>query len=84
LVRLVCPDATAPKIVVDIRKTEPGRGAWLHQSLSCFELAVRRRAFYRAFRVQNADLTAAQSYFREKFKEYDKQMKESNKEMATR
>ncbi len=30
----------------------PGRGAWLHPRPECFELAVRRKAFGRALRVQ--------------------------------
>lgn len=30
----------------------PGRGAWLHPSLDCFDLALRRRAFGRALRVR--------------------------------
>jgi len=29
----------------------PGRGAYLHPSLACFELARRRRAFLRALRA---------------------------------
>jgi uncharacterized protein len=30
----------------------PGRGAWLHPSTTCFEQAVRRKAFTRALRLQ--------------------------------
>jgi hypothetical protein len=30
----------------------PGRGAWLHPTSECFELAVRRKAFGRALRLQ--------------------------------
>ena len=37
----------------------PGRGAWLHPTPECFELAVRRKAFGRALRLQAAvDLQA--------------------------
>jgi uncharacterized protein len=37
----------------------PGRGAWLHPTPECFELAVRRKAFGRALRLQVAfDVTA--------------------------
>ncbi|MFE9428875.1 YlxR family protein [Kitasatospora sp. NPDC006697] len=32
----------------------PGRGAYLHPEQSCLDLAVRRRALPRAFRVQGA------------------------------
>jgi predicted RNA-binding protein YlxR (DUF448 family) len=28
----------------------PGRGAWLHPTVACFDLAERRRAFERALR----------------------------------
>ncbi|MYZ40754.1 MULTISPECIES: YlxR family protein [unclassified Streptomyces] len=38
--------------VPDRRGTLPGRGAYTHPSLNCLDLAVRRRAFPRAFRVQ--------------------------------
>ncbi|MCZ7416207.1 MULTISPECIES: YlxR family protein [unclassified Streptomyces] len=37
--------------VPDLRGTLPGRGAYLHPSLACLDLAVRRRAFPRAFRA---------------------------------
>ncbi|GAA4898382.1 YlxR family protein [Streptomyces coeruleoprunus] len=36
----------------DPRGTLPGRGAYVHPVLSCFDLAVRRRAFPRSLRVQ--------------------------------
>ncbi|MFI7639499.1 YlxR family protein [Nonomuraea sp. NPDC049400] len=39
------------QVVPDLRGRLPGRGASLHPSLSCLELAERRRAFPRAFRV---------------------------------
>ena len=38
-------------IVPDPRARQPGRGAYLHPCLACFELAQRRRAFSRALRV---------------------------------
>ncbi|MTE21266.1 DUF448 domain-containing protein [Streptomyces sp. TRM43335] len=37
--------------VPDHRGTLPGRGAYLHPTPTCVDLAVRRRAFQRAFRV---------------------------------
>ncbi|GAA4849212.1 hypothetical protein GCM10023235_27620 [Kitasatospora terrestris] len=40
--------------VPDPRGTLPGRGAHLHPDPSCLDLAVRRRAFPRAFRLQGA------------------------------
>ncbi|WP_119295952.1 YlxR family protein [Streptomyces sp. YIM 130001] len=39
--------------VPDPRGTLPGRGAYVHPALVCLDLAVRRRAFSRAFRVRS-------------------------------
>ena len=39
-------------LVPDLRRRLPGRGAWVHPDPGCLELAVRRRAFARALRVQ--------------------------------
>ncbi|MFI6288767.1 YlxR family protein [Streptomyces sp. NPDC051018] len=38
--------------VPDDRGTLPGRGAYIHPAVVCLDLAVRRRAFPRAFRAQ--------------------------------
>ncbi|GAA3025672.1 YlxR family protein [Kitasatospora albolonga] len=45
--------------VPDLRGALPGRGAHLHPDLACLDLAVRRRAFPRAFRLQGTLDTAA-------------------------
>src|ERR1700726_4384782 len=45
-------------IVPDPQARQPGRGAYLHPSLACFELAQRRRVFPRALRVSGALDTA--------------------------
>lgn len=45
--------------VPDDRGTLPGRGAYVHPALVCLDLAVRRRAFPRAFRAQGPLETAA-------------------------
>lgn len=37
--------------VPDDRGTLPGRGAYVHPVVVCLDLAVRRRAFLRAFRA---------------------------------
>ncbi|MGI8522929.1 MAG: YlxR family protein [Nocardioides sp.] len=52
LVRVVVgPDASGhPAVVPDLTATAPGRGAHLHPTAECYELAVRRRAFSRALR----------------------------------
>ncbi len=43
-----------PAVVPDPLGTAPGRGAHLHPTTECYELAVRRRAFARALRFQSA------------------------------
>lgn len=49
--------------VPDQRGTLPGRGAYVHPTLVCYDLAVRRRAFPRAFRVQGPlDTTVLRRY----------------------
>lgn len=40
-----------PAVVPDPDGTAPGRGAHLHPTTACYELAVRRKAFARALRV---------------------------------
>ena len=55
LLRLV---AVRDGIVPDPQARQPGRGAYLHPSLACLELAQRRRAFSRALRVSGS-LSAA-------------------------
>ena len=41
-----------PAVVPDPLGIAPGRGAHLHPTTECYELAVRRKAFGRALRVQ--------------------------------
>ncbi|HEY3015391.1 MAG TPA: YlxR family protein [Nocardioides sp.] len=43
-----------PAVVPDPGRTAPGRGAHLHPTTACFDLAVRRRAFSRALRSGQA------------------------------
>ena len=56
LLRLV---AAGDGIVPDPQAQQPGRGAYLHPSLECFEQAQRRRAFSRALRVPGSLDTAS-------------------------
>ncbi|WP_426244778.1 YlxR family protein [Nocardioides sp. LHG3406-4] len=54
LVRIVIgtDQAGQPAAVPDPTGTAPGRGAHLHPTTECCELAVRRRAFSRALRAR--------------------------------
>ncbi|MGW7351221.1 YlxR family protein [Streptomyces sp. Z26] len=46
------------RCVPDLRGTLPGRGAYVHPAQTCVDLAVRRRAFQRAFRAPGTLETA--------------------------
>jgi uncharacterized protein len=60
LLRLVVIDGC---LTPDPKGRLPGRGAHLHPDLECLDLAVRRRAFSRAFRAQGAlDTTVLRNY----------------------
>ncbi|GAA0945766.1 YlxR family protein [Nonomuraea longicatena] len=53
-------------LVPDLRGRLPGRGASLHPVLGCLELAERRRAFPRAFRVQGPlDVSRVRAHLKE-------------------
>jgi predicted RNA-binding protein YlxR (DUF448 family) len=47
-----------PVVVPDPQGTAPGRGAHLHPTTACYELAVRRKAFGRSLRVSPASMPA--------------------------
>jgi len=49
LMRVVVQDS---RVIIDDSGAGPGRGAWLHPRHECYQLALRRRAFGRALRVQ--------------------------------
>ncbi|WP_425553762.1 YlxR family protein [Isoptericola hypogeus] len=52
-----------PRVVADVRASLPGRGAWIHPTSACLELAVRRRAVPRALRVAGPlDLTGIRDH----------------------
>jgi predicted RNA-binding protein YlxR (DUF448 family) len=51
LLRVVARDGV---VLPDEGGREPGRGAHLHPTVACLELAERRRAFARALRVEGA------------------------------
>jgi uncharacterized protein len=51
-------------LVVDERRREPGRGAWLHPEPGCLDQAERRRAFTRALRTAGpVDTGAVHAWF---------------------
>jgi predicted RNA-binding protein YlxR (DUF448 family) len=64
LIRIVVVEVgVARHVIPDLRGRRPGRGAHLHPDLACLELAERRRAFPRAFRLQGPlDSAAVRSY----------------------
>ena len=39
------------EVVPDPEARAPGRGAWLHENLDCWEAAVARRGLQRAFKA---------------------------------
>jgi predicted RNA-binding protein YlxR (DUF448 family) len=54
--------ADEPRLAVDVRRSLPGRGAWLHATTRCLEAAERRRAVPRALRlVGPLDLAAVRA-----------------------
>lgn len=63
LVRIVAvKESTAVVVTPDLRGTLPGRGAHLHPTVRCLELATRRKAFGRALRTEGPlDLDALAS-----------------------
>lgn len=53
LVRIVAvQESTAVVVTPDLHGTLPGRGAHLHPTTRCLELAIRRKAFGRALRTE--------------------------------
>jgi predicted RNA-binding protein YlxR (DUF448 family) len=52
--------ARRPDGSLGVGPSEPGRGAWLCAQETCFEMAVRRRAFGRALRREIAPAEVAE------------------------
>lgn len=48
-----------PAVVPDPVGAAPGRGAHLHPTTECYDLAVRRKAFTRALRLSAGGLSSA-------------------------
>ena len=44
------------RVVIDRDRKGGGRGAWLHDTRSCLEQAIKRRALARAFRGKAASI----------------------------
>jgi uncharacterized protein len=66
LIRIVAASNGAiTSVVVDPRRSAGGRGAHLHPTVACLELATRRKAWGRALRVSGpVDDTTVWSYVR--------------------
>ena len=54
-----------PAVCPDPRGTAPGRGAHLHPTVKCYDLAVRRRAFSRALRLGVGSASTPVRYYLE-------------------
>ena len=67
LVRVVAAkESTTTVVTPDLSRSLPGRGAHLHPTARCLELATRRKAFGRALRVEGSlDLTKLSEMFDE-------------------
>ena len=53
----------AGRIVPDVRRRVPGRGAWIHPVAACEQAATRKRAWARALRHQGSlDVSAVQEF----------------------
>ncbi|WIB58824.1 YlxR family protein [Curtobacterium sp. MCLR17_007] len=53
------------RVVADPKAVMPGRGAWLTPTVEAYELAVKRRAFRRALRLdREPDTSAVLEYLR--------------------
>lgn len=63
LLRIVVDEG---EVVPDPRGTLPGRGAYVHPVPVCLDLAVRRRAFPRAFKAKGPFDSAAVRRFVER------------------
>ena len=64
-------DPSVSLVVPDVRGRLPGRGAWLHHSTECLQLAIRRRAFGRALRVTTpVDVTRVEAWFAQELNEH--------------
>ncbi|MFG1623244.1 YlxR family protein [Kribbella sp. NPDC049227] len=69
------------RVLPDPDRRAPGRGAHLHPVAECLDLAVRRKAFPRAFRVPGPlDVTGLQEYVAQR----DKQEASAVQTAATR
>jgi predicted RNA-binding protein YlxR (DUF448 family) len=66
LIRIVAvSNGSTTMVAPDLRGSAGGRGAHLHPSAACLELATRRKAFGRALRVSGpVDDTMVRSYVR--------------------
>ena len=51
------------RVVPDVRRRIPGRGAWIHPAAACVQAATRKRAWARSLRQQGSpDVSAVQEF----------------------
>jgi predicted RNA-binding protein YlxR (DUF448 family) len=84
LLRVVASDRGAGlEVVPDPAGRAPGRGAHLHPTPECLELAIRRRAFPRALKTEGSGgrlpTTAVQDHIT---KQHEEQMRNDRSELT--
>ena len=62
---LIRVDEQSNSLIFDYNKSLPGRGAWLHQAQQCLELAISRRAFFRALKLKSQPDTSGLVFTKE-------------------
>ena len=79
LVRVVAAKGSTTTVVTpDLHGTLPGRGAHLHPTTRCLELATRRKAFGRALRVEGPlDLDAVAGIVTDREPQHDHEERNS-------
>ncbi len=63
LIRWVLIDNAPPRaVLLDVRASALGRGAWTHENEKCVRQAVQRKAFARAFKAQVDDASVLEQF----------------------
>ncbi|WP_049754427.1 YlxR family protein [Jonesia denitrificans] len=71
------------RIVVDMRRTTHGRGAWIHADAACVEHMLRKKSWMRAFRVSQGMDISELNTLRERITQTDTTLRYRNPHTAT-